>query len=183
MNDTKQLLQLLNSRDESALSLITSRYGSLLRSLARRILGSEADAEECLNDVLLEVWNIIPPASPTSVSSYACMLTRRTAIDRVRHYTAEKRGGGEYISSLDELSEVLSDESELDTAELRDALNEFLAALPAADRALFMGRYWGAEPLSSLAARQGLSRNAVALRLSRLREKLKQHLMKRGFSI
>lgn len=183
MNDTNQLLQLLNSRDETALKLINTRYGALLRSLAQRLLGSREDAEECLNDVLLEVWNTIPPAAPSSVSSYACMLIRRTAIDRVRKNTAEKRGGGEYFASLDELSEVISDESEVDSAELRDALNEFLGNLPPTDRALFMGRYYGAEAIASLAARLGMSKNAVTLRLSRIRGKLKIYLTKRGISV
>ena len=78
----KQILRLLNARDERALSILSDTSGWLLRSLARRILGSESDAEECVNDVLLEVWDTIPPESPESVSSYACMLTRRTAIAR-----------------------------------------------------------------------------------------------------
>ena len=183
MNDTNQLLQLLNSRDETALKLINTRYGALLLSLAQRILGSREDAEECLNDVLLEVWNTIPPAAPLSVSSYACMLIRRTAIDRVRKNTAEKRGGGEYLASLDELSEVVSDEGELDSAELRDALNEFLGNLPPSDRAIFMARYFGAESVTDIAARHKISKNAVTLRLSRIRGKLKIYLTKRGISV
>ena len=183
LNDTNQLLQLLNSRDETALKLINTRYGALLLSLAQRLLGSREDAEECLNDVLLEVWNTIPPAAPLSVSSYACMLIRRTAIDRVRKSTAEKRGGGEYLASLDELAEVISDDGELDSAELRDALNEFIGNLPTTDRALFMGRYWGAEAIASLAARHGMTKNAITLRLSRIRSKLKIYLTKRGISI
>ena len=183
LNDTTQLLQLLNLRDETALQIINTRYGALLRSLAQRLLGSSEDAEECLNDVLLEVWNTIPPAAPSSVSSYACMLIRRTAIDRVRKNTAEKRGGGEYMTSLDELAEVISDENEVDSAELRDALNEFLGNLPPSDRAMFMARYFGAESITDVAARHKMSKNAVTLRLSRIRGKLKIYLTKRGISV
>ncbi len=183
LKDTNQLLQLLNSRDESALELINTQYGGLIRSLALRLLGSREDAEECLNDVLLEVWNTIPPATPLSISSYACMIARRNAIDRVRKNTAEKRGGGEYFASLDELSEVISDECEADSAELRDALNVFLGNLPPFDRALFMARYFGAESVTDIAARHGISQNAATIRLSRIRSKLKIYLTKRGISI
>lgn len=183
MNNNDMLLQKLNSRDESALQYITDRYGALLKGLARRILGTQSDSEECVNDVLLEVWNTIPPAAPASVSAYACMLTRRTAIDKLRSITAAKRGGGEYHASLDELSEVLSDERETDSEELRLALNDFLALLSPVDRTLFIGRYFGVEPMPELAARLGMSANAASVRLSRIRAKLKQYLMKRGFSV
>lgn len=183
MNDTNQLLQLLNSRDETALELINMRYGSLIRSLSERLLGSREDAEECLNDVLLEVWNTIPPARPLSVSSYACMIARRRAIDKIRKSSAEKRGGGEYFASLDELSEVISDEDEVDSTELRDALNEFIGNLPTTDRALFMARYFGAESVANIAARHKMSTNAAALRLSRMRAKLRIFLEKRGISV
>ncbi len=183
MNDNNILLQLLDRRDESALTLISQRYGALLRGLARRIVGSEQDAEECVNDVLLEVWNTIPPAAPDSVQSYACMLTRRTAIDKLRSITAEKRGGGEYLASIEELTEVLSDDSEADDRELGRALNDFLATLSRTDRALFVGRYFAAESPAALARQAGLSANAVSVRLTRTRARLKEFLMKRGFSV
>ena len=183
MNDNDVLLQMLNSRDEEVLKHIADQYGKLLTSLALRIVGCEQDAEECVNDVLLEVWNTIPPASPASVCSYACMLTRRTAIDKLRHSTADKRGGGEYNASLDELSEVLSDEHTTDSEELREALNEFIEQLSPTDRTLFIGRYFAFESLYALAKRQGISVNAARIRLSRIRARLKEYLMKKGFSV
>lgn len=176
----KQILRLLNARDERALSILSDTSGWLLRSLARRILGSESDAEECVNDVLLEVWDTIPPESPESVSSYACMLTRRTAIDRLRLNTAQKRGGKDYQASLDELAEIPANE---DSDELTCIIEEFLDSLSETDRALFMGRYYGFEPVKSLAARLGLSTNAASLRLSRMREKLRTLLTERGIAI
>ena len=176
----KQILRLLNARDERALSILSDTSGWLLRSLARRILGSESDAEECVNDVLLEVWDTIPPESPESVSSYACMLTRRTAIDRMRLNTAQKRGGKDYQASLDELAEIPANE---DSDELTCIIEEFLDSLSETDRALFMGRYYGFEPVKSLAARLGLSTNAASLRLLRMREKLRTLLTERGIAI
>lgn len=176
----KQILRLLNARDERALRILSETSGRLLRSLARRILGSESDAEECVNDVLLEVWDTIPPESPESVSSYACMLTRRTAIDRMRLNTAQKRGGKDYQASLDELAEIPANE---DSDELTCIIEEFLDSLSETDRALFMGRYYGFEPVKSLAARLGLSTNAASLRLSRMREKLRTLLTERGIAI
>lgn len=181
--NNNDLIRLLNERDESALSHISADYGRILKGLAQRIVGSQADAEECFNDVLLEIWNTIPPAEPASVSAYACMLTRRTAIDRVRRNTADKRGGGELYTSIDELSEVLSDQEQVDDDALRCTINDFLSQLSRTDRTLFMGRYFGAESVSRLAARCGMSANAAAVRLSRIKERLRDHLLKQGVTV
>ena len=62
--DDKRILLMLNNRDEQALAVIAEQYGALCRTVARDILGSEQDAEECLNDALLQIWNAIPPAQP-----------------------------------------------------------------------------------------------------------------------
>lgn len=175
------ILELLNTRNERGLELLTASSGRLLMSLARRILGSAADAEECVNDVLLEVWNTIPPKSPESVSSYACMLTRRTAIDRLRHSSAAKRGGGEYCASLDELEDIPA--PSIDAQELSDAINDFLGGLSADDRLLFMGRYYDFRSVGELAAILKISSGAASLRLSRMRDKLRKLLTKRGLTI
>ena len=175
-----KILELLNTRDERGLSMLSGHSGRLLTSLARRILGSQCDAEECVNDVLLEVWNTIPPKSPVSVSSYACMLTRRVAIDRLRHNTADKRGGGEYCASLEELGDIPVGD---DSPELGEAIEYFLGRLSHSDRMLFMGRYYAFEPVGELAARLGISPGAASLRLSRMRNKLRALLTKRGITI
>lgn len=60
----KEILQLLYHRDEQALKETVKQYGALCLSVARNILGSQEDAEECLNDALLAVWNAIPPERP-----------------------------------------------------------------------------------------------------------------------
>ncbi len=60
MEDT-EIITLLTERKESALDEIICRYGRLLKSFAGRILPSAQDVEECVNDVLLDIWNTIPP--------------------------------------------------------------------------------------------------------------------------
>lgn len=59
-----KITERLFSRDERALFEIEEKHGRFLLSLSRRIVGSPEDAEEILNDVLLEIWNTVPPKSP-----------------------------------------------------------------------------------------------------------------------
>ena len=55
------LIQRLNACDESVLEDIRSIYGNLCFQMAFRILENREDAEECVNDMLLSVWDSIPP--------------------------------------------------------------------------------------------------------------------------
>lgn len=72
MNDTS-IIALFQRRSEAALSELMRQYGRLLRQLARNILPTEEDAEECVNDAVLDVWNSIP-ASAASFPVRLCLL-------------------------------------------------------------------------------------------------------------
>lgn len=184
MEDT-EIISMLFARRESALDEIIGRYGRMLKSFAGRILPTAQDAEECVNDALLDVWNTIPPKRPASVASYAAMLTRRRAVDRIRRLTAKKRGGGVYLVALDELEDCIPGGAAFDedADALREAINSFLAGLSAEDRLLFMGRYFALESIESLAENSGVTKNTVNIRLSRMRKKLKDHLEERDIII
>lgn len=181
MEDT-EIIALLGQRREAALDEILRRYGRLLKSFAGRILPTAQDAEECINDALLDIWNTIPPQCPESLASYAAMLTRRRAVDKLRRMTARKRGGGVWLVALDELEDCISAEQSPaeDTEALREAINSFLASLSKEDRVLFMGRYFAMESIQTLADRNNVTRNTVNIRLSRMRKKLKSHLEERS---
>ncbi len=180
--EDSEIIILLGQRRESALDEIIHRYGRMLRNFAGRILPTIQDAEECVNDALLDLWNTIPPKSPASVASYAAMLTRRRAIDRLRHIKAQKRGGGVYLVALDELEDCIpTAEADTESTEaVRDAVNDFLASLAARDRLLFLGRYFAMESIQELADREGVTKNTINIRLSRIRKKLRAWLEERG---
>lgn len=184
MEDT-EIITLLMDRRESALDEIIRRYGRLLKAFAGRILPTVQDAEECVNDALLDIWNTIPPKHPTSLASYAAMLTRRRAVDRIRRLTAKKRGGGVYLVALDELEDCIpgGDAFDEDKDALREAINSFLDDLSAEDRLIFMGRYFALESIDSLATGNNVTKNTINIRLTRMRKKLKNKLDERGITI
>lgn len=157
----------------------------MLKIIAGHILPTMQDAEECINDALLDLWNTIPPKRPASVASYAAMLTRRRAVDRIRYLTARKRGGGVYLVALDELGDCIPEKASFDedADELREAINSFLGELPVKDRLLFMGRYFALESIESLAQNNAVTKNTINIRLSRMRRKLKKRLTERGLLV
>ena len=62
--DDARIVELFFRRDEAAITAASEQYGPRLHALARNLLGSDTDAEECVNDAWLEAWNRIPPHEP-----------------------------------------------------------------------------------------------------------------------
>ena len=170
MDDQMILLQ-FQLRSEQALVETRTRYGAYCRGIAMAILNDINDSAEVENDVLLKVWNTIPPQNPRSLRSYLGMLSRQLAIDRWRGRK------GEFALSLEELGEVIpSTDRRVEQLDLRDALNDFLRSLPKKDRRIFLQRYWYASPIAQIAVEAGLREGAVKMRLSRMRERLRKYL-------
>lgn len=181
--DTK-LLSLLQARDETALTAIQRQYGRQVLHLAKSILGSEQDAEECVNDALFDLWNSVPPTEPSSFLSYFSLLVRRRAIDRVRHLTAERRAGAEYVGSLEELEAVLpAMPDEDDGGEILNCIQDFLDGLGERDRRIFLLRYFRFCSHREIGACVGMRESAVNMKLTRLRKKLKEALLGRGIPL
>ena len=105
--DDNYLVDLFWARSEDALKETAKAYGTYCHSIALHILGNAEDAEECVNDTYLDAWNSIPPHRPERLPIFLGKITRRVAIDRLRHRNAERRGGGEGAILLEELGECV----------------------------------------------------------------------------
>ncbi|MBQ8508642.1 MAG: sigma-70 family RNA polymerase sigma factor [Clostridia bacterium] len=184
--DDSRIVELFWARSADAVEACAAKYGGYCQSIARSILQSREDAEECVNDTWLGAWNAIPPHRPQLLSAFLGKLTRRIAINRYKRLTAAKRCG-EVNLVLDELAECLpggeSAEEALDMRELSRCLSDFVRALPERERMIFVRRYFYSDPIPTIAGRAKVSENNVSVILSRLREKLRRHLETEGFSI
>ncbi len=181
----ESLLQQFWEREEAAIHTARQRYGALLTGLCRNILNDARDAEECVNDTLLVLWNTIPPQRPQSLTAYACAVARKLALHRRRDATAQKRDL-RALQPLEELAGSLAGcdlQEQLDARQLADLLNHWLERQTRADRLLFVRRYWFGDSVSCCAELAGLSEAAAYQRLSRLRKKLKTILEQEGFHL
>ena len=178
--DDQNIIALFFNRDEAAISETDASYGSKLKRVSYGITGDKRDAEECVNDAYLTVWNNIPPQKPDNLFAYVCETVRRVSLTRYRYNTAQKRRGT--VSLDDELSEVIADTRD-DCSGLSELLNEFLSELPEDSRYIFMRRYYYADDADTLSRITGLGKNAISARLMRMRKKLAEKLKKRGYKI
>ncbi|MBR3448801.1 MAG: sigma-70 family RNA polymerase sigma factor [Oscillospiraceae bacterium] len=185
MHNDSRIIALLQKRDEQALNMIRAAYGKLCFRIAQRMLGNQEDAEECVNDMLLAVWQTVPPHQPESLEAYLVTLLRRSAMDRLRQRNSQKRGGRQLAAALDELSELLParDNVELECSRraLTKALRKCIDGLPAKAQRVFLQRYLLAMPLQEIAADNGMSLSAVKVLLHRTRKQMRDFLRKEGF--
>ena len=185
MMDERSIIQRLFERDEAALAEVEQQYASHCLKAAERILGDEESAKECWKDLLLDVWNRIPPFEPRSLKAFLLQRIRQIAISRVRKETAKKRGGGELTLALEELEEVAGRDNPADALErkeLNEAIGVFVKALPEQERTLFLLRYWQLEKPEAIAQRLNLAAGTVNTRLHRIRKSLKEFLKKEGLT-
>ena len=185
--DDKMIIELFFCRCETALDEISYKYSRLYKGILREILSDDCDMEECANDVLLALWNTIPPTRPISLPSYVCKIARRIGIDRLRYNTRQKRNNG-YTLMLSELEDCLtSDESTIESEEkskfISSVVSDFLRSLDPESEILFVRRYFYLESVTELSKRFKLDENRISVKLYRARKKLKKLLEKEGIKI
>ena len=174
-----EIVALYLARDESAVEHTAANYGAYCLSVAMNVLNNHPDAEECVNDTYLQAWRSIPPARPTVLRLFLGRITRNLAIDK---YRAGKSRNRQFEVALEEISEFLPAPEE-DDGTLPALLTEFLSALSAEERNLFVLRYYHGHSVARLAKAFGMKPNNLSARLYRTREKLRGYLTDRGYRV
>ena len=181
--EDKKIIELLFARAQNAITELAAKFGKQLQRIAFNILQNPLDAEECTNDTYLALWNAIPPASPDPLAPYVYRTGRNTALKRLHRDTAKKRDN-RYDVSLEELNECLPGETMeqmVDARELGRAMDRFLDTKPKESRYIFVRRYWFGDSVDEIAKELKLQENAVYVRLNRIRNSLKEYLLKEGY--
>ena len=182
MLDDGEIIKMFFLRSEQAIQELDKKYGKLCHSLACNILNSRQDAEECVNDAYLGVWNTIPPAKPSPLVSYLMKIVRNISLNLYWRKAADKRKSM-YTVAMQEIEECVADgniiEDEVSARELACIIGSFLDTLSVENRVIFMRRYWFSDSYEDIARCVGLSEKTISVRLTRIRQKMKQYLMER----
>lgn len=181
--EDKQIVAMLFARAEGAIEALGKRFGQQLLQIAKNILEDFHDAEECVSDTYLALWNAIPPAEPDPLAPYVYRTGRNIALNRLSRDTAQKRNS-RYDLSLEELNACLPGENPEQTWDARALgreIDRFLSAQSEENQYIFLRRYWYGDSVAEIAKTLNSKENAVSVRLNRLRSKLKAHLVKEGY--
>lgn len=185
MNDAS-IVGLYWERSEKAIKETDIKYGKLCNRLANNILNSSCDAEECVNDSYLTVWNSIPDERPNNFSAFLCRIVKNLSFKKLEHITAQKRKP-EMLVSLNELQECISSpsdtEASYDAAQLGKSISAFLNNQSETNRNIFVRRYWYYDSVKDIATDYGFKEKKISNILFETRKKLKQFLEQEGYYI
>lgn len=183
--EDRKIISLYHARDERAIFETDRKYGRYLKSISSGLLSAGEDAQECVNDTYLAAWQKMPPDEPRCLRVYLGRIVRNISVSFYRRAHAKKRFSGAQIL-FSELEEILPDASsnkETETSRITEVMAEWLKALRADDRALFLKRYWYLESVKSLSLETGMKAEKITQKLSRLRKRLRTELEKEGISV
>ena len=184
MND-RSIIELYFARNEEAIKQTEIKYGRLCRSVAFNILNNNEDSEECVNDTYIGLWNAIPPTKPSNFMAFVCRITRNLSLKRLESMARQKRSQPILIS-LDELTEVLSDENISDGVSdenIGKAISNFLRKEKSEIRNVFIRKYYFFDSIGDIAKRYNFTESKVKNMLYHTRTKLKKYLIKEGIQI
>lgn len=178
--EDKRILMLLQENRDEAVREIHTRYGGYLSKTVHSILRNDQDTEECVNDVLMQLWSISLPENISYFKAYLVKMARNRALTVLRSRKRQKRGGNIELVSFEELSDCIPEAGDKsfdeDSNGLKEQFDSFLLGLSKNDRILFMKRYWMSLSVSEIAKQIGKSERYISKRLCVLRKRLKSHL-------
>ena len=186
MDDSK-IIDLFFSRDETAIRHTAEKYGKRLRSLSYNIVHDFQTAEECENDTYAQAWNIIPPHSPKEyLYAFLAKIIRHISLNRCRDRSRLKRNA--YICELStEMEQCIPAPDDcacrIDDMIFAGVINRFLASLTVEKRSIFLRRYWYLDSVADISKRFGCSEWKVKTMLFRIRNQLRKHLEKEGYTL
>ena len=182
MIDDEKIIDLFFERNQQAIRELEIKYGKICYNLSYNIVNSRQDAEECVNDAYLGAWNAIPPTRPNPLLSYIVKIVRNISIKIYWKKEAAKRNSL-YTIAMSEIEACIADqktiEDEVEARELAHIIESFLDTLTAKERIIFMRRYAYIDTYADIAKRVGISEKNVSVRLSLIRQKMKQYLIER----
>jgi RNA polymerase sigma-70 factor (ECF subfamily) len=94
LTDDYALMTAIAAHDPTALTILYDRHSRLVFTLAMRVIGNRAEAEDLLTEVFWELWSKASRYDPARGSplTYMLTLTRSRAIDRRRSNQRRKAG-------------------------------------------------------------------------------------------
>lgn len=180
MTDEENCIRRMVAGEEGALGDLYDRLGGLLYSLARRILGSDREAEEIVQDVFVSAWRNARSFDPAraSVTTWLTTMARNKAIDRLR---ANKRripaapAEPEHVPEMRD--EAANPSQSTQQADRRQRIAGWIGELPPNQREAVEMAFFEGLTHPEIAARLGETigtvKSRIRLGLDRLRQKLK----------
>ena len=144
-----ELMQAIQASDANALSQLYDRYNGILKALILRVVHNEAEADDLLQEIFMEIWNQAKNFSAQKGKPLGWMVTlaRRRAIDGLRKKQAYARAEERLQNEVEQQPDAWvhnSTEEAIVLSDTRVLIRKVISGLPPAqqqaiDLAFFRG--------------------------------------------
>jgi len=144
-----ELMNGIQTRDADALAQLYDRYNGILKALILRVIHNEAEADDLLQEIFMEIWNQARNFSAQKGKPLGWMVTlaRRRAIDGLRKKQAYARAEERLQNETEQQPDAWvhnATEEEIVLSDTRALIRKVIACLPppqqeAIDLAFFRG--------------------------------------------
>jgi RNA polymerase sigma-70 factor (ECF subfamily) len=174
------LLARVAKRERAAFEQLYARYSNILYATAMKFLKQDADAQDVVQDVFIQIWDKAKLYDPTKGKplTWALTMTRNRSIDRIRAIQRRTRLRDDFESETvaDESAGVREALSEVDASEKSQILRDAVGRLSPEQRKVIELAFFGGLTQSEVADRLGEPLGTVKARARRGLMKLKEIL-------
>ena len=174
------LLARITKRERAAFEQLYTRYSNILYATAMKFLKEDADAQDVVQDVFIQIWDkakLYDPAKGKPLT-WALTMTRNRSIDRIRAIQRRTRLRDDFEKETvaDESAGIREALSGVDASEKSQILRDAVGRLSPEQRKVIDLAFFGGLTQSEIADRLGEPLGTIKARARRGLMKLKELL-------
>ena len=164
------LMAQIQERVPEALASLYDRYSGILKSLIMGVIHNDAEADDLLQEIFMEIWNQAGhySAQKGKPLGWIVTLTRRRSIDRLRKKQAYARAEERLQNETEQQPDAWvhnSTEDDIEMSDTRRLIMGILKNLPPAQREAIDLAFYHGMSQREIAAKTGIPLGTIKTRL------------------
>ena len=164
------LMARIQERAPEALASLYDRYSGILKSLIMGVIHNDAEADDLLQEIFMEIWNQAAhySAQKGKPLGWIVTLTRRRSIDRLRKKQAYARAEERLQNETEQQPDAWvhnSTEDDIEMSDTRRLIMAILKNLPPAQREAIDLAFYHGMSQREIAAKTGIPLGTIKTRL------------------
>ena len=165
----EHLMAMVQQREEQALGHLYDRYSGVVKSVVMKTIHNEAESDDLLQEIFMEVWNRSASFDPQKGRPLGWLITlsRRRAIDRLRKREAYQRAEERLKVEVEQQPDAwtVHPEDELIHGDVREVLQRILETLPPAQKQAIELAFYKGMSQREIATHTGIPLGTIKTRL------------------
>jgi len=178
-----ELMSRIGAGDDEALTALFSRHGAMLRTIINRCVSNQSDADDILQQCMLDVWQRASHYDPAKGQPLGWLITlaRRRAIDWVRRRSSYERGKDRFSAEcMPETVEDSAAEKDAASHDMAEILSKLISRLPVEQQEVIRLAFYHGMSQRQVAAHTGKPLGTIKTRIELGLNKLRSAAMAMG---